>query len=300
VTASAGVDGSYSGTNISLMTIFKNGSGYKDGDYRQFTSDYFGADVTCIVDMNGTTDYIEAFFMQRTGGDRIIAANTHTYFQASLLSTSADINSIEGPQGPQGASIQGPQGASIQGPQGASIQGPQGDSIQGPQGASIQGPQGFQGPQGASGTGGTGGTASNFIELLDVPNSYSGQQGKFVSVNSTETGLAYTIINTIIVNQIGIKLTSVTGNNILITPGFGKSIELYRIDISVATAIDHTTLYLGSTLLFEFLTMKPGGMYGGNFSNNPFLGSSGSTLNIILPATVTTCINIAWREVLNV
>jgi hypothetical protein len=199
-TASAGVDGSYSGTNIAKMYIFKNGVSYKSGDYRQFTTDYFGADVTCIVDMNGTTDYIEAFFMQRTSGDRIVV-NTidNTYFQASLLSTTTDINSIQGPQGVQGASIQGPQGyqgTAVQGPQGASIQGPQGAAIQGaqgPQGAAIQGPQG---PQGASGTGGTGGgSASNFTDLLDVPNSYSGQQGKSVIVNNDETGLIFTAVN---------------------------------------------------------------------------------------------------------
>jgi hypothetical protein len=94
ITASAGVEAGYSGTNIAVLSIVKNGTTSKTGDYRQFSTDYFGADATCIVDMNGTTDYLEVTFLQRTGSSVSVGATSHTYFQGSLLSTSTDIGTL--------------------------------------------------------------------------------------------------------------------------------------------------------------------------------------------------------------
>jgi hypothetical protein len=99
-----------------------------------------------------------------------------------------------------------------------------------------------------------------------------------------------------IIQQQGIELTS-TGSNNLVTPDLGKALMIYRLDITTATALGLTKVYLGTSLLYEFLMLKPGGMYGGNFALAPIPGEVDDALSILLPALATICVNVSWKEV---
>jgi hypothetical protein len=93
INAGAGIE--VGGSGISICFIYKNGVAYKNGEYRQTTGDYYGCDVSCLVDMNGSTDYLEVYFLQRTGGTKSVTSNAGTtYFQGALVSTSTDIGTL--------------------------------------------------------------------------------------------------------------------------------------------------------------------------------------------------------------
>lgn len=81
--------------NVVIVSIFKNGSLHKTGNYDQFTTDWFGTTVSCLVTMNGTTDYLEVYSAQKTGAT--ISNSTSTakvYFQAALIPSSQAQNNL--------------------------------------------------------------------------------------------------------------------------------------------------------------------------------------------------------------
>jgi len=66
-----------------VCTVFKNGASYKNG--QDFTTATFGTTVNCIVYLNGSTDYVEIYAYQASGGT--LTSNTfqsQTYFQGFL------------------------------------------------------------------------------------------------------------------------------------------------------------------------------------------------------------------------
>jgi len=80
--------GNTASTGESLCAIYKNGTRFKDGFGSPFTNilgSYCGA--YAIIYMNGTTDYVEAYTFQDTGGTRSVNVGdaARTYFQGFLL-----------------------------------------------------------------------------------------------------------------------------------------------------------------------------------------------------------------------
>jgi hypothetical protein len=77
----------YYGNNASaekLCAVYKNGTQYKNG--QDFTTTTYGTTVNCIVYLNGSTDYVEIYAYQTSGG----TLNTNnlqvqTYFQGVLV-----------------------------------------------------------------------------------------------------------------------------------------------------------------------------------------------------------------------
>ena len=71
-----------------IFTLYKNGSDHKQLDRDQFEI-YFNqvASGSAIVHMNGTSDYIEIFIYQNSGGTRTLgsASGSPNYFQATLV-----------------------------------------------------------------------------------------------------------------------------------------------------------------------------------------------------------------------
>lgn len=75
-----------SGTGIHFVQIYKNGVGYKQGGVTATNAAANGAHASVLVYLNGSTDYVELYAYQSSGG----ALNTNnvgnnTYFQAHLL-----------------------------------------------------------------------------------------------------------------------------------------------------------------------------------------------------------------------
>jgi hypothetical protein len=73
-------------TGQSVISIFKNGSRFKDGSYNTATTDGTKSVVSALINLNGSTDYIEMYCYQNTG----TAKNTDTgalstYFQAVMV-----------------------------------------------------------------------------------------------------------------------------------------------------------------------------------------------------------------------
>lgn len=75
-------------TNIRLSAIYKNGTIYKSGN----TTSAPAADqpVTCVsalVFLNGSTDYVELYALQDSGGSLVTTpiSNWSTYFQAVMV-----------------------------------------------------------------------------------------------------------------------------------------------------------------------------------------------------------------------
>jgi hypothetical protein len=73
------------GTSVSsaVAAVYKNGSVYKYGPYIQATNP--NSNLACIVYMNGTTDYIEAYAYQTASTASWGTSATSTYFQAYLV-----------------------------------------------------------------------------------------------------------------------------------------------------------------------------------------------------------------------
>jgi hypothetical protein len=77
----------YYGNNASaekVCSVFKNGAQYKNG--QDITGTLYGTTVNCLVYLNGSTDYVEIYAFQTSGG----ALNTNTlqvqtYFQGVLV-----------------------------------------------------------------------------------------------------------------------------------------------------------------------------------------------------------------------
>lgn len=69
-----------------MIKIYKNGSGAKIGSAVGSTSlAYASASVSALIYLNGSTDYVELFGYQDTGGSQTLDANaSSTYFQAFL------------------------------------------------------------------------------------------------------------------------------------------------------------------------------------------------------------------------
>jgi len=62
--------------------IFKNGVSYKRG---AFIASTYGTTVSCLVYLNGTTDYVEFYGYQAGATQSSSSDSTQVYFQASLV-----------------------------------------------------------------------------------------------------------------------------------------------------------------------------------------------------------------------
>jgi hypothetical protein len=70
-----------------ILFLYKNGSRYKDGTWLTLTSAVNGPTVSAMVYCNGSTDYLEIYTYQTSGGSLSVqtpAAYT-TYFQAAMI-----------------------------------------------------------------------------------------------------------------------------------------------------------------------------------------------------------------------
>lgn len=75
-------------TGESFGAIFKNGSRFKDGFGAPFTNaigSFCG--VTALIYFNGSTDYVELYTYQDTGGTRVVGVGdaARTYFQGVMV-----------------------------------------------------------------------------------------------------------------------------------------------------------------------------------------------------------------------
>lgn len=76
--------GSSSGSYEWLSNCFKNGADYKSGT--DTNSSQFGIGGSCLVYLNGSTDYVEIYTYQASGGTKdIMAYQSGTYFQGVLV-----------------------------------------------------------------------------------------------------------------------------------------------------------------------------------------------------------------------
>jgi hypothetical protein len=69
-----------------IVSIFKNGSRYKDGNYAPLTSFSSFLSVSCLVYLNGSTDYVELYGYQNSGGTLTSnGGQTYSYLTGSLV-----------------------------------------------------------------------------------------------------------------------------------------------------------------------------------------------------------------------
>jgi len=73
-----------SASAVTLATIFKNGSAFKYG-VNSTGSNPYGGSVSCLVYMNGTTDYIEFYGYTNGTGYTVATGILNTWFQAVLV-----------------------------------------------------------------------------------------------------------------------------------------------------------------------------------------------------------------------
>ena len=72
------------GYSTAILSIYKNGSAYKDGT--SLPTATFRSTVNAIVYCNGSTDYVEIYGQQTSGGSgSLAAAINYTYFQAAMI-----------------------------------------------------------------------------------------------------------------------------------------------------------------------------------------------------------------------
>jgi hypothetical protein len=72
------------GYSTAILSIYKNGSAYKDGVSLPTATNR--STVNAIVYCNGSTDYVEIYGYQSSGGSgSIAAAINYTYFQAAMI-----------------------------------------------------------------------------------------------------------------------------------------------------------------------------------------------------------------------
>jgi hypothetical protein len=76
-----------SAIGICLISIFKNGNRFKDGSIISNSNSGPLCVASALIYFNGTTDYVEGFGYQTSGGNLTVSVNAGTagYFQASLV-----------------------------------------------------------------------------------------------------------------------------------------------------------------------------------------------------------------------
>lgn len=80
IATGAGVDGT-----LLIVHIYKNGSAYAKAEGRFRSTNELSFGVSTLVSMNGSTDYLEVFVFQNTGGNMSVNNSaTGTYFNASM------------------------------------------------------------------------------------------------------------------------------------------------------------------------------------------------------------------------
>lgn len=80
------------GTGFRISAVYKNGAEYKRGpaNYNATAGQEVGSPVNCLVPMNGTTDYIEFYAVQGSGGSlSSYGSAAYTYFQAMFVRQAA-------------------------------------------------------------------------------------------------------------------------------------------------------------------------------------------------------------------
>ena len=72
---------SNAGTSETMLVIYKNGA-----EARRGNAGSIGISVSAIVYLNGSSDYVEIYVLQATGGSvGITGASNYAYFQAALI-----------------------------------------------------------------------------------------------------------------------------------------------------------------------------------------------------------------------
>jgi len=75
-----------SGSLSSFICIYKNGSAFKFGSNTMNTNVYQQVTVSALIYLNGSTDYVEMYAQQNSGGSANIGGNQNTsYFQAAMV-----------------------------------------------------------------------------------------------------------------------------------------------------------------------------------------------------------------------
>ena len=70
-----------------LLTIYKNGTGYKGGHLNGATGSGVAPIASALVYCNGSTDYIEIYAYQNNGTNSIFGGIAYTFFQAAMVRT---------------------------------------------------------------------------------------------------------------------------------------------------------------------------------------------------------------------
>jgi len=74
-----------SGASVVVAAIFKNGSAYKWGG-NSTGATLYGTSVSCLVYLNGSTDYVEFYAYTNNEASMTVTNNaTNTWFQASMV-----------------------------------------------------------------------------------------------------------------------------------------------------------------------------------------------------------------------
>jgi hypothetical protein len=79
------INGSYysnGGPSRCAIGIYKNGSSYKVADTVATTYAMF---ISSLVYLNGSTDYVEIYMNNITGGTGVLADSTRTYFSGAMI-----------------------------------------------------------------------------------------------------------------------------------------------------------------------------------------------------------------------
>jgi hypothetical protein len=75
-----------SATGFSAINLYKNGTAYRAGNRIPNNAANIIVEVNSIVPMNGSSDYLEIFYAQTTGGNMTLTTSTTaTYFSATFL-----------------------------------------------------------------------------------------------------------------------------------------------------------------------------------------------------------------------
>ena len=77
-----------SAAGIVGITIYKNGSLFKNGAQIVNSGDYVGANISALVYANGSTDYFEVYAIQNNGTTRTtLGGQAYNWFQGFLART---------------------------------------------------------------------------------------------------------------------------------------------------------------------------------------------------------------------
>jgi len=73
-------------TGQSVISIYKNGSRFKDGNFSTGGTDGTQSVVSALINLNGSTDYIEMYCYQNTGTAKNTGTGANsTFFQAVMV-----------------------------------------------------------------------------------------------------------------------------------------------------------------------------------------------------------------------